>query len=168
MAKAVWLKQGSEKYYPAPYWPIGSIYISVVNTNPSQWFGGTWEAFAKGRTLVGVDTSQTEFNKVMKTGGANSSRYTPAGSNKGTALTVNQIPSHNHYTSQVYDAGGSGIDFPVGTVKSDRVSKAGNYWWNWTASTGGGQTHTHTFTGKAATLSRLQPFITCYIWIRTA
>ena len=69
MAKAVWLKQGSEKYYPAPYWPIGSIYISVVNTNPSQWFGGVWQSFGSGRVLVGVDTSQTEFNKVMKTGG---------------------------------------------------------------------------------------------------
>lgn len=50
-------------------WPVGSIYISVNNTNPSTYFGGTWEAFGTGRCLVGVDTSQSEFNTVMKTGG---------------------------------------------------------------------------------------------------
>lgn len=51
-------------------YPIGSIYISVNNTNPSSLFGGTWESFATGRTLVGVDTSQEEFNEVEKTGGS--------------------------------------------------------------------------------------------------
>lgn len=51
-------------------YPIGSIYISTVSTNPSEWFGGVWEAFATGRTLVGIDTSQTEFNTILKTGGS--------------------------------------------------------------------------------------------------
>lgn len=51
-------------------WPVGSIYISVVNINPSTYFGGTWEVFGTGRCLVGVDTSQSEFNTVMKTGGS--------------------------------------------------------------------------------------------------
>ena len=81
MAKAVWLKNGNEKIYPAPYWPIGSIYISVVNTNPSQWFGGTWQSFGSGRVLVGVDSNQSEFNTVEKTGGE-----------KKHTLTVNEMP----------------------------------------------------------------------------
>lgn len=167
--KAVYLKdKNGNKLVSVPYYRVGDLFLTTIATNPSSYLGGTWKLFGPGRCLVCVDTSDSNFNTVKKTGGANSSSYTPAGSNTGTALTVNQIPSHNHYTSQVYGAGGSGIDFPVGTVKSDRVSEAGNYWWNWTASTGGGQTHTHTFTGKAATLSRLQPFITCYVWIRTA
>lgn len=86
MSKSIQLKnKDNEKMYPHPYYPVGSIYLSVVNTNPSKWFGGTWEQIAKGRTLVGVDTSQTEFNTVKKTGGA-----------KTHKLTVNQIPSHNH------------------------------------------------------------------------
>ena len=50
-------------------YPVGSIYINTVNTNPSTFIGGTWESFGTGRTLVGVDTSQTEFNTVEKTGG---------------------------------------------------------------------------------------------------
>lgn len=71
MAKAVQLKdKNGNKVFAAPWMPIGSIYISVINQNPSNYFGGTWEQFANGRTLVGVDTSQTEFNSVEKTGGS--------------------------------------------------------------------------------------------------
>lgn len=71
MSKSIQLKnKDNEKMYPHPYYPVGSIYLSVNDTNPSKWFGGTWEQIAKGRTLVGVDTSQTEFNTVKKTGGS--------------------------------------------------------------------------------------------------
>ncbi len=59
-----------ENFYPYPYLPVGMVIITVTNTNPKKWFGGTWVAFATGRTLVGVDTSQTEFSTVLKTGGS--------------------------------------------------------------------------------------------------
>lgn len=61
-------KNGIQLMTTVPY-PIGAIYLSVDNTNPSKLFGGTWEQIAKGRTLVGVDTSDTDFNTVKKTGG---------------------------------------------------------------------------------------------------
>ena len=51
-------------------YPVGSIYISVIDTDPGILFGGTWETFGIGKTLVGVDTNQTEFNIVEKTGGS--------------------------------------------------------------------------------------------------
>lgn len=51
-------------------YPIGSIYLSVNETNPSKYFGGTWVAWGTGRVPVGVDTTQTEFSTVEKTGGS--------------------------------------------------------------------------------------------------
>ena len=71
MSKSIQFKDSeNEKIYPHPYYPIGSIFLSVNETNPSTWFGGTWEQIAQGRTLVGVDTDDTDFNTVKKTGGS--------------------------------------------------------------------------------------------------
>lgn len=66
--------------------PVGAIYTTTVSTNPSTILGyGTWTAFGAGRTLVGVDTGQTEFDTVEETGGA-----------KTHTLTIAEMPSHNH------------------------------------------------------------------------
>ena len=66
-------------------YPVGSIYISVKSTNPSSFFGGTWVAFGTGRTLVGINTSDTNFDTVEKIGGA--ATHT---------LQVTEMPSHTH------------------------------------------------------------------------
>lgn len=81
-------KRGGEWYYLNNLldniYPVGSIFISTVNTNPSTYFGGTWEEFGTGRVLVGFDTSQTEFNTLLKTGG---SKYTEKHTHNSTVLT---------------------------------------------------------------------------------
>ena len=66
-------------------YPVGSIYLSVSATNPSVLFGGAWEAFAAGKTLVGIDANQEEFNAVNKTGGE-----------KKHTLIIDEMPSHDH------------------------------------------------------------------------
>lgn len=67
-------------------WPVGSVYCSVVNTNPNTLFGfGTWAAFGAGRVMVGLDANQTEFDVVEETGGE-----------KTHTLTTPEIPSHTH------------------------------------------------------------------------
>lgn len=66
-------------------YPVGSIYMSVNSTNPGTIFGGTWERFANGQVLVGVDTQETEFNTVQKTGG-----------NKTHTVTLKDVPAHTH------------------------------------------------------------------------
>ena len=49
-------------------YPIGSIYLSLNDINPNKMFGGTWERI-KGKTLVGVDESDTDFKTSKLTGG---------------------------------------------------------------------------------------------------
>ncbi len=83
-------------------YPVGSIYISYSATNPQTLFGGTWESFGKGQTLVGIDTSSTEFKTLGQTGGAKSISYTPGGTIGSTGLNINQIPSHTHSISHTH------------------------------------------------------------------
>ena len=83
----------------AMIYPVGSIYISVTDNTVAkvqERFGGTWQAFGVGQTLVGVNTSDSDFNTVLKTGGSKSQSYTPAGTNTGTSITVAQLPAHSH------------------------------------------------------------------------
>lgn len=127
-------------------YPIGSIYMSVNDTDPAILFGGVWESFGAGRTLVGVDTSQAEFNTVQKTGGE-----------KTHVLSLSEMPSHSH----TYNG------FPEGTQASWEdpyrklvyINNDTNLYPNQSglSFTGGNQAH-----------NNLQPYVTCYIWKRTA
>ena len=129
-------------------YPVGSIYISYDSTNPGTLFGGTWEVFGKGQTLVGIDTSQTEFETVGKTGGE-----------KTHTLTINEMPSHTHDISngpyQIYTEWiGSGEG---STFRSTPHMQSPNPRNPIVASnTGGSQAH-----------NNLQPYITVYMWRRT-
>lgn len=52
-------------------WPVGSIFISTVATNPNTLLGGgTWVAFAAGRVLVGLNAGDTDFDTAEETGGS--------------------------------------------------------------------------------------------------
>jgi len=66
-------------------YPIGSVYTSVVSTNPSTLFGGNWEAFGAGRVMVGLDSGDTDFDTVEEIGGA-----------KTHALSIAEMPAHSH------------------------------------------------------------------------
>ena len=132
--------------------------------------GGTWEALGTGKTLVGIDTSDTDFDTIGETGGGKTTSYTPAGTNSGGAvqshtLTINQIPSHTH--------GGigmkwyaSGTDWSITLGGGTPVASMGT-----SNATGGGQGHSHgftqpTFTGTQANISTVQPYVTVYMYKR--
>lgn len=125
-------------------YPIGSIYISVIDVNPTNYFGGTWEAFGTGRVLVGVDTTQTEFNQVLKTGG---SKYL-------------QKHSHGEYLNNNWGgrtpyviSGGGGTSQSGFYVNTSNVSQG---------------TEPQNLTGDSGTgnSGNLQPYITVYMWRR--
>ena len=118
-------------------YPVGSIYMSVANVSPTTFIGGTWAVWGTGRVPVAVDTGQTEFNTVEKTGGA-----------KTHTLTVDEMPSHSHDTT-IHFSGTGDVHYAVSAAQSPTPIS--------TSATGGGQAH-----------NNLQPYITCYMWKRTA
>lgn len=51
--------------------PVGTIRISLTNVNPVNYLGfGTWQRYANGRVLIGVDEDDTDFSTVGKRGGS--------------------------------------------------------------------------------------------------
>ena len=81
--------------------PIGSVFIAVVSTNPATLLGyGTWSAFGAGRVLVGLDSGDTDFDTAEETGGAKT--VASAGSVAAPASHANHThtgPSHQHNLS---------------------------------------------------------------------
>lgn len=140
------------------FWPVGSIYMSVNPTNPNTVLGGgTWAAWGTGRVAVAVDTAQTEFNTVEKTGGE-----------KTHQLTVNEMPSHDHGPAGDHDhqlsmtPGTGNNSYPVRGQGSGSVSVTSG------ASISNAGEHTHPSEGEDQPHNNLQPYITCYFWKRTA
>lgn len=164
-------------------YPVGSIYISTNGTNPSELFGGTWVAWGGGRVIAGVDSNQTEFNTVEKTGGYKNSNYTPSGTVQGHTLTTNEMPSHGHHVPQQYlhrlDTGDTNfvnygqngtlngwcIQWP--TAQNAGVTRTGILAFD-TNNNGGGASHSHGFSGTTVSINHLQPYVTCYMFKRTA
>lgn len=119
---------------------IGKIILDTSNINPYTYLGfGIWELWGKGKVPVGVDTEDTDFSIVEKTGGE-----------KTHTLTINEIPPHGH---NMYKAGfsevGSGNYTSAITGTDSSTGQTGN--------AGGGQSH-----------NNLQPYITCYMWKRVS
>lgn len=52
------------------FYPVGSIFISIISTNPSSYMGGTWVRFGNSQTLVGVNENDPDFNTAYKAGGS--------------------------------------------------------------------------------------------------
>ena len=112
------LQNAIKKIVLDTFCPVGKVYISVDNVDPSTLFGGTWEAFGQGRCLVGVDTSQEEFNTVLKTGG---SKY---------------MQAHRHHIAGRFNSSGH-PPVPDGSLQS--VNNDGEGWWSgYTENSGSG------------------------------
>lgn len=69
-------------------YPVGSIYISTNETNPGLLFGGTWETYAQGRTLIG--NGQSDRNFVAGESGGESVH----------TLSIKELASHTHMQNQ--------------------------------------------------------------------
>lgn len=149
-------------------WPVGSIYASVDSTSPATIFGGTWVRYAKGRVLVGVDDT-APFNAVESTGGEQTHALTAAESglrDHGHSASSDSQGTHNHGVYKATGASGSqsGININTNTTLSQ---------WGGIIDNAGAHGHNITVAGSGAAdatsaHNNLQPYITVYMWKRTA
>jgi hypothetical protein len=76
-------------------YPVGSVFLSFSNTNPSVRFVGTsWTQVSQGRVLVGTGTG-VDGNNTSVT-------FAPGSNTNGdytTTLTSDQVPDHYHYVA---------------------------------------------------------------------
>lgn len=132
-------------------YPVGSIYMSVSSTSPATLFGGTWAALG-GRFLIGADSTYS------------------AGSTGGEAthtLTAAEMPAHKHNLSDDARAHSiywgmkdadvhAGIDMARGTGTSNNIGTKQTDWAT-TGTAGKGQAH-----------NNMPPYLSVYMWKRTA
>jgi len=117
------------------------VFIAVVSTNPSSLLGfGTWSAFGTGRMLIGIDSSDSDFNTVEETGG--SKTHTIAQTNlpditlqTTESVKIEESPS-NKGSSSGSGAAYNKADVPLG--------------------------------GDGTAINHMPPFIAVYMWKRTA
>lgn len=129
-----------------PY-PVGSIYLSVNNTDPSALFGGTWEQIKDTFLLACGDT------------------YT-AGNTGGEAqhtLTVDEMPSHVHnFDRQQWRA-----QDEVSVAQQDAI-----FSWRNLNQQGGNTTYSYkgivSSSGGSKPHNNMPPYLTVYMWKRTA
>ena len=128
-------------------YPVGAIFTTVTAYADSAAVvaaigGTTWVAFGAGKVLVGVDTGDSDFDTIEETGGA-----------KTHTLTTSEMPAHTHNyedTNERSEYAGTGVLRKM--VDEDDVSTT-----TATSSTGGGSAH-----------NNMPPYITVYMWKRTA
>ena len=110
-------------------YPVGSIYMSVVNVSPAAFLGGTWQAIEQGRMLMAAGSSW----QAGTTGG-----------NAYHTLTVQEMPAHDHSATETA-AGGHTHGASTGSAgahsHSGSALEAGAHAHN--ASTGTAGSHDH-------------------------
>ena len=120
-------------------YPVGAIYLSVNNTNPSTLFGfGTWERI-EDRFLLGASSTSA----AGTTGGEVSH-----------TLTVDEIPSHNHaFLRHQFNSSDNSNGTNVYGIRMQAMSQVNDT----TDATGGGKAH-----------NNMPPYLVVYMWKRVS
>lgn len=158
-------------------YPIGSIYITLVNTNPSETIGGEWRRVAEGRCLVGVSAERNIT--LRKTGGSIT-----------TTLNESNIPAHDHNVNISGNTSGAGDhshsinggifdNFSRGSynrggavLTSDGNFEVNRSYTNKNTNNAGGHSHTVSVNGttsrvgSGAPINVENPYLGVYMWER--
>ena len=131
-------------------YPVGSIFFTTAYTTAAAVgtaLGGTWERYAQGRVLVGVNPDDTDFNASGKTGGE-----------KTHKLTATEMPKHKHNIN--YNVSGGNAWYEGSLYLAGQLARS-------TVTSGRVVNNMDTAGGDGAH-NNLQPYITVYMYRRTA
>lgn len=142
-------------------YPVGSIYMSINNTDPGTLFGGTWQAI-EDTFLLAAGTSHA----AGSSGGAE----THVHATKSHTLTAAQsgVPAHSHplaNSSIVYNTSATGRMATSGS--GTKISVNTNVGLNTYNSTAENATSGHDH-GNTEDGSSMPPYLAVYMWKRTA
>ena len=84
-----WVELMDSKHIKDWVYPVGSVYLSVVNTSPASFIGGTWEALPSSKYLY-IGTGGTQD-------GSNTSGGPSNNTSGSTTLTAAQSGYRSHY-----------------------------------------------------------------------
>lgn len=134
-------------------WPIGSIFMSIYATNPSTYFGGTWERISQGRFLIGVkENNNYQENNIPDFGETTGMKgYLFNAEDRGGEY-LNKLDIQ-HYISHVYN-----------TMQNEPKNDLN---WMWTPVSGGfglGSVYT---SNKNEPHNNMPPYFGVYMWKRT-
>ena len=119
-------------------YPVGSIYMSVNDTNPANLFGGTWTQL-KDRFLLGAGSTYTNGS----TGGSATQK-----------LSAANLPSHTHPQYIATDGGSTSANLDYnGWVSNGKAVAQG-------IPTGA--------TGQGTRFDIMPPYLVVYMWQRTS
>jgi len=144
-------------------YPVGSVYINATSsTNPGTLLGfGTWTAFGAGRTLVGLNASDSSFDTAEETGGSKDAIVV---SHTHTATVTD--PGHTHTMTRVLTDANTDTTFDAVSIYA--TSDDANYQNRSTESAVTGISVSNSTTGSSGTNANLPPYIVVYMWKRTA
>ncbi|QNN98596.1 minor tail protein [Microbacterium phage Aesir] len=175
--------------------PVGSIYMSTSSTNPGLIFGGTWVSWGAGRVPIGVNSQDPDFNASEKTGGVKTVTLTAEQS--GLPQHTHVQNAHNHtqnahnHTQNAHSHGNPARSNGFAAHRTDTVGgynavfasgANGEVFSYWTPDPATATNNAATATNNAATATNqnagpvdaaeahtnLQPYMTCYMFKRTA
>ena len=171
-------------------YPVGSIYMSVVETNPAELFGGTWEAIAPGRVLLGAGEYSSSINYTAgTTGGVTSKTLTSSNIPKHThTVDIKETAATHNHRNGVFDeaaAGAGPISSNYGATKlyptatqhvmaadSSAFGTSTQLYMGYTSTDKTKHTHDVTVGDYGASIptaiSVMQPYLVVYMWKRTA
>lgn len=127
-------------------YPVDSIYISTNSTSPASLYGGSWERYGKGRTLVSVNESDTDFT-AGKTGGSKTHNHNP-----GTLSAQVSLYGQNTVVRRV----------SIPSFKGDVRHIGDIYGGSFDANQGAA------IVGHSDSASSMEPYVAVYVWRRTA